>query len=53
MLHVWLIPLLVLMFLLLVGLFLVVKAKGGTGVRSSGRTVTDHPQAEEDLPPGM
>ena len=53
MLHVWLSPLLVFLFAVIVGFYLVVRSKGGRGVRSEGRTVTHQPRPEEDLPPGM
>jgi len=52
MLHVWLIPAF-LILVLAVGLFyLALRSKGGSGVRTDGRTVVDKPGAEEDLPPG-
>ncbi len=46
MLHVWLIPVLVILLLVLVVFFLVVKYRGGTGVRTEGRTVVDKPEEE-------
>jgi hypothetical protein len=46
-LHFWLIPLLVMVFLALTAFYLVVKFKGGTGVRTEGRTVVDKPGHEE------
>jgi len=51
MLHFWLIPALAILVLFLVVFYLVVRAKGGSGVRSQGRTVVDNPEAEEDPPP--
>ena len=51
MLHFWLIPALAILVLLLISFYLVIRAKGGSGVRSKGRTVVDNPEAEEDLPP--
>ena len=47
MLHVWLIPALIILGLILVGFYLVVKFRGGSGVRSEGRTVVDKPDEEE------
>jgi hypothetical protein len=52
MLHVWLIPALVILVLALLGFYLVVKVRGGSGVRTEGRTLMDKPEPEEDLPPG-
>jgi len=51
MLHWWLIPLLVVFTLVLWGFYLVVQHKGGTGVRTEGKTVLDKPEEEHDLPP--
>ena len=51
MLHVWLIPVLVILAMVLIGFYFVVKLKGGSGVRSDGRTLMDRPEPEEDLPP--
>jgi hypothetical protein len=51
MLHVWLIPVLVVLVLAVWLFYLALRAKGGTGVRTDGRTVVDKPEAEEDLPP--
>lgn len=53
MLHVWLIPALVVLLVVLASFYVVLKVSGGTGVRTSGRTLADEPRAEEDLPPGM
>ena len=52
MLHIWLIPALVILALVLLGFYLVVKFRGGSGVRTEGRTLMDKPEAEEDMPPG-
>lgn len=52
MLHVWLIPALVILALVLLGFYLLVKFRGGTGVRTEGRTLMDKPEPEEDMPPG-
>ena len=51
MLHVWLIPALVLLAVVLCAFYLFIKYKGGTGVRTEGRTLLDKPGQEEDLPP--
>lgn len=51
MLHVWLIPVLVILALVILGFYLVVKFKGGSGVRTEGRTLIDKPEPEEDMPP--
>jgi hypothetical protein len=52
MLHVWLIPLLIILALAVWLFYLALRGKGGSGVRTDGRTVVDKPEAEEDLPPG-
>ena len=52
MLHVWLIPALLILALIILGFYLVVKFRGGSGVRTEGRTVMDKPEPEEDMPPG-
>ena len=52
MLHVWLVPALVILALVLLGFYLVLKFKGGSGVRTEGRTLMDKPEPEEDMPPG-
>jgi hypothetical protein len=48
-LHFWLIPLLVVMFVSLSAFYLVIKFKGGTGIRTEGRTLLHKP--EDDEPP--
>jgi hypothetical protein len=47
MLHVWLVPTLVVLFLLLCGFYLFLKFKGGTGERTDGQTLLDKPSEEE------
>ena len=49
MLHWWLIPLLVAMFVLLWAFYMVLKHSGGSGVRTEGRTLVDKP--DEENPP--
>jgi hypothetical protein len=51
MLHIWLIPVLVVLAVVLAGFYLVVRIQGGSGVRTSGRTVVDKPMDEDNLPP--
>ncbi len=51
MLHWWLIPLLVIVGLVLWAFYLVVRNRGGTGVRTEGRTMVDKPD-EDDFPTG-
>ena len=51
MLHVWLIPALIVFLLSVVGFYLVLKYRGGSGVRTAGRTVVDKPMEDEDPPP--
>ncbi len=46
MLHVWLVPALIVLLLILLVFFLVIKNRGGTGVRTEGRTVVDKPDEE-------
>ena len=53
MLHIWLIPCLVILVAVLLGFYLVVRFKGGSGVRSEGRTLLDKPAPEQDLPPQL
>ena len=52
MLHVWLIPALILCALAIGIFYLAIRSKGGSGVRTEGRTVVDKPGEEDDLPPG-
>ncbi len=49
MLHWWLIPVLVFIGLILWGFYLVVRTKGGPGIRTDGRTLVDRP--EDETPP--
>ncbi len=51
MLHVWLIPALIIFLLVIIGFYLVLKHRGGSGVRSTGRTVVDKPVEDQDPPP--
>ncbi len=46
MLHVWLVPVLIIFGAVLLIFFLVIKSRGGTGVRTEGRTVVDKPDEE-------
>ena len=52
MLHVWLIPAVAVFCFVLVCLYLVIKRRGGSGVRSEGKTLVDKPGEDEDPPPG-
>ena len=51
MLHVWLIPAVVILAVMLCAFYLVVKFSGGAGVRTEGKTVLHKPTEEHDLPP--
>ena len=51
MLHVWLVPALVILVVVLGGFYLLMRFKGGSGVRSEGRTIVDEGEDESDLPP--
>jgi hypothetical protein len=51
MLHLWLIPALVLLIVLVGVFYFALRSKGGTGVRIDGRIVLDKPEPEEDMPP--
>jgi hypothetical protein len=53
MLHVWLIPAFVILLVGIAAFYLVLKAVGGSGVRSEGRTLMDKPEVEEESPPQM
>jgi hypothetical protein len=46
-LHFWLIPLLVVLFIVLSAFYLVIKFKGGTGIRTEGRTLVHKPEDDE------
>ena len=52
MLHFWLIPAFMLLVMIVLILYLVVRMKGGTGVRTEGRTVHHQPMDEDNPPPG-
>jgi len=49
MLHVWLIPALLILVVVLVVFYLVIKNQGGSGARTEGRTLVDKP--DEENPP--
>ena len=51
MLHIWLIPALIVLSAIISIFYLMVRAKGGSGVRSEGRTVHDEPTEEDNPPP--
>ena len=46
MLHIWLIPVVIVLGLLLVAFYLIIRGVGGSGVRTEGRTVVDQPGDE-------
>ncbi len=46
MLHVWLVPILVVFAIVLVSFYLLLRFKGGTGVRTEGKTLVDKPEEE-------
>jgi hypothetical protein len=48
-LHFWLIPLLVVVFIVLGAFYLVIKFTGGSGVRTEGRTLVHKPGDDEPL----
>jgi len=51
MLHVWLIPALVILAVVIWVFYLAVRFTGGTGKRTEGRTVVDKPGEEDNPPP--
>jgi heme/copper-type cytochrome/quinol oxidase subunit 2 len=51
MLHLWLIPALIVLAVVVSIFYLVVRFRGGSGVRSEGRTVHHQQTQEDDLPP--
>ena len=51
MLHVWLIPALVILAIVVAIFYLTVRVRGGSGIRSEGRTVHDEPGEEDNPPP--
>jgi hypothetical protein len=53
MLHVWLVPALVILLVVIAAFYVLLKVRGGSGVRTEGRTLMDKPEAEEDGPPQM
>jgi cytochrome c-type biogenesis protein CcmH/NrfF len=46
MLHLWLIPALVVLFVVVFVFYLAVRRQGGAGVRTEGRTLVDQPDEE-------
>ena len=50
--HLWFVPVAVAAALVMLAFYLIIRFRGGSGVRTEGRTVVDKPTAEEDLPPG-
>ncbi len=52
MLHIWLIPVLAVLVIVLFGFYLLIRSQGGTGQRTEGKTVVDKNVPEEDMPPG-
>ncbi len=53
MLHVWLIPALIVLVLVLFGFYLGLKVRGGSGVRTTGKTLVDEPDEDDNPPPGL
>lgn len=51
-LDVWLIPVLGVVALMVFIFYLVMRHKGGSGVRTEGRTLVDKPVEEDNPPPG-
>ncbi len=51
MLHVWLIPSLLVLAVLIFAFYLLIRHKGGSGLRTEGRTLVDNPEEDEDHPP--
>ena len=51
MLHVWLIPVLAVLALIIGVFYLKVRFRGGSGVRTEGRTVVDKPVEDDNPPP--
>ncbi len=52
MLDVWLIPALIILFLVVGAFYIFMKYKGGSGSRTEGRTLVDKPEEEENPPGG-
>ena len=51
MLHVWLIPALVVLGIIVFAFYLLMRYKGGSGLRTEGRTLVDQPEDDQDRPP--
>jgi hypothetical protein len=51
MLDVWVIPAVGIVALAVLIFFLAIRSKGGSGVRTEGRTVMHKTEEEEDMPP--
>ncbi len=51
MLDLWLIPALAVLAVVVAVFYLAVRLRGGSGVRTEGRTVHHEPTDEDDLPP--
>jgi hypothetical protein len=51
MLHVWLIPAIMVLFIGMAAFYVVIKIQGGSGERTPGRTVVDEPVQDENPPP--
>lgn len=51
MLHIWLIPALILLVVIIAFLYLAIRAKGGTGIRTEGKTLHDQPTEDDNPPP--
>jgi hypothetical protein len=53
MLHLWLIPAIIVLVLLVLLLYAAVRVRGGSGVRTQGRIVHDQPGEDDNPPPGQ
>ena len=51
MLHLWLIPALIILAVIVSIFYLTLRVKGGSGIRTEGRTVHDEPGDEDNPPP--
>jgi hypothetical protein len=51
MLHVWLIPALAVLSILVLGFYVLLRYRGGSGLRSDGRALVDEKTDEPDPPP--
>jgi hypothetical protein len=47
MLHIWLVPALIILAALICAFYLIVAFRGGSGVRTDGRTLVDKPSEED------